>query len=992
MKTIKYISILVLSACMAALSSCAEDEIVKKGTPGDGHTLRLELTADANRVISPLSKANAEDAETIQDLTLLIYDAQTNELIRNESKYISSGTELTDLSKVSTETEKASATFTFTDIEPGNKVAYVVANAGNLLSNSTLDISTEDALKNCKFGLKDDVNPQFVMFADGQSFNVEGSATINSSLKRIYAMVTVQMEFTGMNEGVRVVPQSVQLKHIPTGGSLGVGNKIQSDNECLIDGEKIAKGSNDRFLAEGHAGATPLFMYENIQPDGTNAGDERTKTPYGITATDNIISIIEQDRKCSYIELVADYYKGGVNTGKVTYRFFLGEDALTNFEVKRNVHYKVTLTLTGNGGIDEATWRVIADLKDEISIPDVYIGYRKGATTVLKVTGSKQLIGQVQVAAGSANNIAITNRDQNAGTIEVTALKTNVHDYSSYVYELTVPTSGGNSKTTKVIQVPRLVDPVAIYKAAQNDDEKFIEVRAYDPDVRAYQPLVSEGPWSATIQSSSTDNCWFEIYTEDGDKLVNTVGQSITGEGEVKFWYKPLSKNNSQERLSNKISLDNEESDKARYGVILVKYHNEMCPHEIYLRQGYQPTTMNNTTWSMFNCIGLDNNGDPLITDYPTETGWLFKGGSNIGMNPFTPVYGVQEKLPLSNGQTSAFWNVDVKYTDWVPGFRSHQERNNAQQGPCPKGYRLASGADFDDLSKNSFVTTGYVYDDDPVAGWQFGANGAEIDNSNHCNPAKGTLFISNDGSGRNIFFTHGKGVLIEHKDNNLINEIGIGHRAGTKTQFDKITIEGNKVSTYYGNGGFLMNDEVWTDYRSQSYGAWYWGASLFNWQTVKNRTARFSRVGLEFDIFTTEPVHVDVADNTTITQEDRYGVTGYAHGSFVRCVRGESSGGGGQEKPTDYITFRPRAEFEYISGGDDYDISGFISITWPDDDGILLKVNNGQATHEIELPNDSNIKFTLSYVGKYNITYTATGVTISDLQDDDDIELKSWH
>ena len=53
MKTIKYISILVLSACMAALSSCAEEDIVKKGTPGDGHTLLIELTADANREISP---------------------------------------------------------------------------------------------------------------------------------------------------------------------------------------------------------------------------------------------------------------------------------------------------------------------------------------------------------------------------------------------------------------------------------------------------------------------------------------------------------------------------------------------------------------------------------------------------------------------------------------------------------------------------------------------------------------------------------------------------------------------------------------------------------------------------------------------------------------------------------------------------------------------------------------------------------------------------
>ena len=47
--------------------------------------------------------------------------------------------------------------------------------------------------------------------------------------------------------------------------------------------------------------------------------------------------------------------------GRLFYRFFLGDNAFTNFEVERNAHYNVTLNLTGKGGVDEASWRVTKD-------------------------------------------------------------------------------------------------------------------------------------------------------------------------------------------------------------------------------------------------------------------------------------------------------------------------------------------------------------------------------------------------------------------------------------------------------------------------------------------------------------------------------------------------------------------------------------------------------------------------------------------------------
>lgn len=876
---------------MIALFSCTEDEIVKKGTPGDGHTLRIELTADANRVVSPLSKASADDPqEKVTDLNILIYD-ENGELVENESQYISNGEKaLLDLSEVSTNDKKASTHFTLTDIEPGDKVVYVVANAGQLIKKDN-DIKTEEGLKNKKFTM-DGVRPQFVMFAEGKPFNVENSPSITSSLKRIYAMVTVSMVFKDLNTDIQIIPKSVQLKHIPTTGQLKNNNMIQNENECLIDGEKIEKGSNERFLLEKHSFATPLFLYENRQPEGFYNQDERSKTPKGFGEAITMPDIIKSDRKCSYIEIQARYIKNknesGAGSGTITYRFFLGENATDNFDIQRNCHYKVTLTLTGDGGKDEATWRVEKDLRQEMSIQDIYIGYRQGAKSTIQATGD------FDGASVTSDNKEISVSIDGNGKVTVISNETNAHDYNSrtFTYKYNV---NGIVKTAKVIQVPRLVDPIAIYKKASNKSSTTIKVKAYSPTSRAYDPLQSVGPWCAIIKSSSTNSSpssssWFKIAPEgklDSGDAKYEVSDTIYGEGPVVFDYQPLSANTNLDRLSGK-TLDTEENDGARYGVILVKYHNKMCEHEIFLRQGYQPTTFNGTTWSMFNCTGLDGSGKPGITDYPTETGWLFKGGSNIGMHPYDPGY---EELPktleCSDGQWRKFADIPWKSDAWVQNAGS----DAAKQGPCPAGYKLASAPKINNLFTNTVVYTGFVYDDDYPAGgndtnlpygYHIGANNnMEITQGtgNHCNPAKGSLFVSEGADKANIFFTMGKGILTQHRDENLIDEIGVGHRGVDNNDHDK--------------GGYLKYYEFlnWTSggLVEDTYGAFYWGGTRFS-ASGGSTSDRFSRVCISYDILTQNPYYVD-----RLTVSGNTGIDAYWHGNFVRCVRD----GGGSSTPS---------------------------------------------------------------------------------------------
>ena len=108
-------------------------------------------------------------------------------------------------------------------------------------------------------------------------------------------------------------------------------------------------------------------MYENKQPDGVcllkdGKYVEAYKTPASLGNTPiKDVATVEADKTCSYIRVEAEYSEMGAS-GKIVYRFFLGDDAFTNFAVERNAHYNVTLNLTGKGGVDEASWRVTKDL------------------------------------------------------------------------------------------------------------------------------------------------------------------------------------------------------------------------------------------------------------------------------------------------------------------------------------------------------------------------------------------------------------------------------------------------------------------------------------------------------------------------------------------------------------------------------------------------------------------------------------------------------
>ena len=821
MKAIKYIYALFLGLLMLGLGSCMEETEVNGGEP-KVEGLRLSLSVSTSDVISPFTKASADDANAINDLNILVYNKDNSELAKG--LYLT-GTGLNGLSVDNNEKDKA---VNYDMILPnGSYRVRVIANAGSNLTSKSFD-----EINNLSYGMSGNL-PKMIMSASSDDVSVsggKGSAIL--SLKRIYAMISVSVNTSGLKDRT-IKPLKVSLHQVPTTGKLFMNNLIPknpSPSDYITEADMI-EFSNPVENISSMKDNNIFFKYENLQPDGVCLQEngkyvEAYKTPASLGTTPiKDVATVEKDKTCSYISVEAEYSEMGA-TGKIVYRFFLGDNAFTNFAVERNAHYNVTLNLTGKGGVDEASWRVTKDFNWDFTADDIYIGYRIGSMSDIQVklpTDHGWFDGCTwRVQGSNGEDFQIDEYDTNTNTIRVTTRKTNISSKDHITNTVTITATGADgksvSKTVTVNQVIRLVDPIAFYKKWDNTDLVEVKVREFNKGKRKYEILNSIGPWTATITAGD----WFTLSTEDGQSAVGTL-KSVTGTGgDVIFNYKPNS--------TTKGASYN------RYGAIKVTYHNNRCEHMIYLRQGYADTQLldGGATWSLFNCTRKG-----FITEAPTQSGYFYQGGaSDSYYTPWDVIYG----------------NKHLNWKDKTPDeMRSEKYKWDNKQGPCPSGYKVPVSSHYSAIKsateKNTLFTYGgYVYDDScPVEntpfGWQWDSKGnAVIDKTIHCNPAKGTLMVRSSGEPVNLFFSYGKAVMTEHgsaAEDTGIDEIGIG---------------------YLGSGQLLYNE----DHR---YGAFYWSGSG---DSKADTNMHF--IDFWYSLNTNVPINVG-SSNTN-------------NGMFVRCVK----------------------------------------------------------------------------------------------------------
>lgn len=148
-------------------------------------------------------------------------------------------------------------------------------------------------------------------------------------------------------------------------------NKADSVSD-LVDGDS-ASDSDLELLNKGEE--MVFYLFENMQgtllPDNN---DPWKKVPDNLKDNNALL--------CSYVEVKAHF--DGVSSifaGDVTYRFYLGKDNCTNFDVKRNTNYKIELIMSTN--LDAVSWKITSDVslvEEGHGFGEIYAGRQKTFT------------------------------------------------------------------------------------------------------------------------------------------------------------------------------------------------------------------------------------------------------------------------------------------------------------------------------------------------------------------------------------------------------------------------------------------------------------------------------------------------------------------------------------------------------------------------------------------------------------------------------------
>lgn len=508
----KYIMAAVSALMLTGLGSCVQDDYGFRGDSGDYDAVALQIKLPEQRTVDPMTRAEAVDFDKVNDLNIFVsengdikkrvfIDATTLASVTTDGMELP-GQNVTikqgEYTEGADKDDNGYVKYTIDFLDSfwsGISIAdcqfHVVANWGKSIPVAEGDavdgetaVTTVEALKNLKvaattttIGNNSHATPDTpnAMYGDQDHNIVE--TTINNvktmvvtvPMKRTAAMVTLQMDGTGLARYVVIELQNVELRNVPNSCTLGLDNKPSdytteissygdfkggpsvSGGYKLIGNSRFYSGEGDTEFIQGYDEASgyktiigghypkeadnsvsdvtstfviPLFMFENRQPEGTSDGSPHEgahKRPANVTVTSNdyqgAISNYNETGICSYLEVVGNYTLYDqtnatdiVARGTVTWRFFLGKDATTSFDVERNTNYRITLTLTGSGiGEKDYSWRVNADnLKKPqvVGSPDMVVGGGGEMFCVELVNASQDITNGLKVKSTDPNNPA----------------------------------------------------------------------------------------------------------------------------------------------------------------------------------------------------------------------------------------------------------------------------------------------------------------------------------------------------------------------------------------------------------------------------------------------------------------------------------------------------------------------------------------------------------------------------------------------------------
>lgn len=304
-----------------------------------------------------------------------------------------------------------------------------------------------------------------------------------------------------------------------------------------------------------------------------------------------------------------------------------------------------------------------------------------------------------------------------------------------------------------IYQVRRVVNPKGIYRSLKNNKSFHVVLkRLPGEDQQMFKTFQSEGPWKAyVVKETNGKGITLSVTDPNTTELKDDpeYGKAIYG------------KTGSVIDFNVNFEQSSDNPSENRYAIIRVEYHNYTCQHLIFVRQGDKPDDLvtNGVKWYAMNMKTTSE-----LASNPLDEGSLFKFGNwshpidaLSNKNPREPWINVTPgdfKIYPEDGFTNAATGDKMVWTDII-----HSNTTDGFGNPQMANARVATGADFWELRKYSYIEQGYgvLYGDDAT---ETADDIVEVYGYNYEHNKSGRgmrgCFAYNSETGKNLFFPIG--------------------------------------------------------------------------------------------------------------------------------------------------------------------------------------------------------------------------------------------
>lgn len=203
---------------------------------------------------------------------------------------------------------------------------YFISNVGDVLANFTGTLADLEG-KLLSISREGSLSEGIVMTGIANT-NVVTGPTLAVKLTRRFAKIRFTYNTDKLPNGDTFDPVWLQLLSVPQAMTLGSTSETTDTSVGFSDLYPVLKDIEKGYV---------WYIPENKRGTGNNTTGQATGK-----ITGNV-----PDSYCTYILLEGNYTTSGGESRKVYYRFYPGDDAINDFNLKGNYVYNVVLNLTG---------------------------------------------------------------------------------------------------------------------------------------------------------------------------------------------------------------------------------------------------------------------------------------------------------------------------------------------------------------------------------------------------------------------------------------------------------------------------------------------------------------------------------------------------------------------------------------------------------------------------------------------------------------------